>query len=169
MAPVRQEVENFLSQPSRESYQSLRQVVMESPDYRPDSDVVDQFWQALDADRLTEAEEMVRQLVPTHLVNPRAHLGLAYLHGQKGDSKGEQFEFYFCQQLRRFLMESGDGSCSRPYRVTSVDEIHYAAGVLEAQVRQVNCEWVAGRLHDVLLTDKGEFYFESHLLLAAYR
>ena len=168
MALVRQEVGDFLNGPSPETYQVLRQLVLSSPDYRPDLDTVDQMWRALDADRLEEAESLSRRLVPTHLVNPRAHLGLAYLHGQKGDSKSEQFEFYFCQQLRKFLMESGDGSRLRPFRVTSVDEIHYVAGVLEAQVRQVNCEWVEGRLHDVLLTNKGEFYFESGPTLAGY-
>lgn len=159
---------NFLSGPSPETYQILRQLVLSSPNYRPDLDTVDQLWKALDAGQLEEAEQLATRLVPTHLLNPRAHLGLAYLHGQKGDSRGEQFEFYFCQQVRKFLMESGDGSRQRPYQVTSVDEVHYVVGVLEARVRQVTCEWLGGRLHDVLLTDQGELYFATGVAVAAY-
>jgi hypothetical protein len=165
---VRQEVGDFLSGPSPETYQVLRQLVLSSPSYRPDLDTVDQLWKALDAGALARAEEISARLVPTYLLNPRAHLGLAYLHGQKGDERGEQFEFYFCQQVRKFLLDSGDGSRQRPYRVTSVDEVHYVAGALEARVKQVTCEWVDGRLHDVLLTDKGELYFETGLAVAAY-
>ncbi|MBX3167081.1 MAG: hypothetical protein KF760_06705 [Candidatus Eremiobacteraeota bacterium] len=159
---------NFLSGPSPETYQVLRQLVLTSPNYRPDLDTVDQLWRALDAGQLEEAEKISTRLVPTFLLNPRAHLGLAYLHGQKGDERGEQFEFYFCQQVRKFLLDSGDGSRRRPYQVTSVDEVHYVAGALEARVKQVTCEWLGGRLHDVLLTDKGELYFATGPALAAY-
>ena len=165
---MRQEVGDFLGGPSPETYQVLRQLVLSSPNYRPDLDTVDQLWRALDAGELIRAQEISSRLVPTFLLNPRAHLGLAYLHGQQGDERGEQFEFYFCQQVRKFLLESGDGSRQRPYRVTSVDEVHYVAGALEAKVKQVNCEWIEGRLHDVLLTDKGELYFEVGPAVAAY-
>lgn len=165
---VRQEVGNFLSGPSPETYQILRQLVLSSPNYRPDLDTVDQLWRALDAGQLDQAQEISSRLVPTYLLNPRAHLGLAYLHGKKGDERGEQFEFYFCQQVRKFLLDSGDGSRQRPFQVTSVDEVHYLAGALDARVKQVTCEWLGGRLHDVLLTDKGELYFDIGVAVAAY-
>lgn len=165
---VRQEVGDFLSVPSSKTYLALRRLVLSSPNYRPDLNFVDQLWKALDADDLARAEALSSQLIPTYLLNPRAHLGLAYLHGKKGDERGEQFEFYFCQQVRKFLLESGDGSRQRPYQVTSVDEVHYVAGALEARVKQVSCEWVGGRFCDVLLTDRGDLYFETGLALAAY-
>lgn len=165
---MRQEVGDFLSGPSPETYQVLRELVLASPHYRPHSDTVDRLWQALDAGNLEVAEQLSPQLIPTFLLNPRAHLGLAYLHGKRGDERGEQFEFYFSQQVRRFLMESGDGSRERPYQVTSVDEAHYVAGALEARVKQVSCEWLNGQFHDVLVTDKGELYFATGAALAAY-
>ncbi|MFN8613835.1 MAG: hypothetical protein U0931_40250 [Vulcanimicrobiota bacterium] len=165
---MRQEVGDFLSGPSPHTYRVLCKLVLSSSQYRPDSDVVDQLWKALDGDQLELADQLAPQLIPTFLVNPRAHLALAYLHGKRGDERGEQFEYYFSQQLRRFLLESGDGSREQPYQVTSVDEVHYVAGALEAKVKQVTCEWLGGRLHDVLVTDQGELYFSTQAVLAAY-
>lgn len=143
-------------------------MVLSSSQYRPASDVVDRLWKALDAGELESAEQLSPQLIPTFLLNPRAHLALAYLHGQRGDQRGEHFEYYFSQQVRRFLLESGDGSPQRPFQVTSVDEVHYVAGALEAKVKQVSCEWCNGQLHDVLLTDQGELYFATGSVMAAY-
>lgn len=165
---VRQEVGDFLSGPSPQTYAVLRRLVVESSQYRPGTDLVDRLWQALDSGELESAEQLSPQLIPTFLLNPRAHLALAYLHGQRGDQRGEQFEYYFSQQLRRFLLESGDGTPQRPYQVTSVDEVHYVAGALEAKVKQVSCQWLNGQLHDVLLTDQGELYFATAAVLGAY-
>lgn len=166
--PLSEVIARFLTEPSLETYRALRQAVLTSPAYQPASDLLDRFADCLEAKDIQAAEECLEQLFPTFLVSPRAHVDYGYLLGMKGDTKGQQLEYYFAHQLGEFLMQSGDGSAQRPYQISCVDDELYFAHRLKTRVRGLSCRWHEGRLQDVLHTETGDLHFDIHDLIRAY-
>lgn len=165
---MKERIAGFLSEPSSESYQALRQAVIGDPEYRPDSDAFERFAQCLEGQDVTTAQSLVPQLFPSFMLNPNTHAALAYLHRLQGNDKGREFEHYFTYQLQQFLLAGGDGSRTHPYRVSCVDDEYFVIQALQAKVKGLTCQWVDGRLHDVLQTEEGSLYFDVHEVLAAY-
>lgn len=161
-------IARFLTEPSSESYDALRQAVLTSPSYQPGSDLLYRFGDSVEAKDISAAEHYRRELFPTFLLSPRAHADYGYLLGLQGDSKGQQVEYFFAQKLGEFLMQSGDGSAQRPYQISCVDDEFYVIHRLKARARGLSCRWFEGRLQDVLHTESGDVHFDTHDLLQAY-
>ena len=165
---VRDHIARFLSEPSSDTYEALREAVLGHAEYQPDSDALVRFCACLDGPDPELARPLISALFPTFLLHPGTHSGLAYFHRRTGDEQGREFEQFFSHQLHRFLLASGDGSPHKPFRVSCVDEEYCVADSRQARIQGVACEWVEGRFHDVLVTDRGRLHFDIHDILAAY-
>lgn len=164
---MRDLIYEFLKSGSMEAFWTLRERVLESAEYQPGSTLMAEIWSEFE-DQGPVSEERCRQLFPNFLVSPTAHLMLAKMHKAREDERSFQMELRFFEMLLEALMATGKGTPDEPYRVTRVDDEISLCRALQADITDLECRWVDGRLHDILKTPQGALHFRVDDVLQGY-
>jgi len=167
LAGVEELIFEFVNSGSTEAFWALREYLMDSPHYQPDSPLLEELWQAIE-DQRPDIEKLAAQLWPNFLLTPNAHYLLAKYYHAKGEETGAQVEKMFFRNLLDVWQVIGDGSPERPFLVTRVDEELTLCSFLEAEISGFDCQWVNAKLHDVLLTNKGPLHFRVDEVVRRY-
>ncbi|GAB6164336.1 hypothetical protein JCM19992_03360 [Thermostilla marina] len=113
----------FLLERTRESYDRVRRSITESELYEPNCRAMAEALQAEENGNLEEMARCVQRSFPTFLLSPQAHMLLATYYDAAGNTEMCAFECEVHELCARFLMETGDGTQERPYRImNSSDE-----------------------------------------------
>jgi hypothetical protein len=159
--PVQEHLARYLIKPTPETYERLREVVAESPEYDPYSDEFGAAERLLEQGDYKQAVEILRRGIDSHLLTPRAHELTACAYGKLGDIQNEKAEATIAATLLEALLNSGDGSFERPFRVTRVadeyDVLRHFGKTLKSQ--KVSND---GDIHFdiVTCTDGTEYWFD---------
>ncbi|RMF88787.1 MAG: hypothetical protein D6741_18625 [Planctomycetota bacterium] len=113
----------FLQERTPESYDRVRRSIAESDLYEPNCPAMAEALMAEENGNLEEMARCVQRSFPTFLLSPQAHMLLATYYDAVGNTEMCQFECEVHELCARFLMETGDGTQERPYRImNSSDE-----------------------------------------------
>lgn len=118
----------------------------------------------LDALRLEDqgrySDAVVRMVrgMPRWALNPSAHHCMARCHEALGSREAAEVERYLARLGLRTILDSGDGSRSRPWRVLRVADIYDVC--LHRGVEVAEQELVGPGLDRILDTDGGSSWFQ---------
>jgi len=157
----------FLKGPSAQTYTELRQAI--AAEYIPELPGESQLWELLEAGKLAEAQDLVPRVMFHQLMSPSFHLAVARLAEREGDEERAGMEQFFAVKLREQLLATGDGSPSKPYVISRIEEEYTVLAALEQQVQDLSMQLVNGRWHDVMRTRQGKtVHFDVSIPLEAY-
>lgn len=107
-------------------FSALRNAFVQTDQYDPYqddfSDETNSMLKALDEKQFEEAIRIAGQLLDTNYTAMLPHIISAIAWNELGNSEKERFHGEIVKGLVRSLMESGDGSIEKPYRVIRVQE-----------------------------------------------
>ena len=114
------EFSEFLADPSGENFLRLRQVVLDTPGYDFYSDDVSELEELVNNGQYDEVPGKLPELMPGWLLSPRVHQLVGVSARKTGDAERVAAQEYLAKACLGGLLQSGDGSRARPYRVTHV-------------------------------------------------
>ena len=107
----------FLSDPKRESYLVVRDLVLQSEMYEPYSDEFKTASELYDQEKWEEARQALQQSMPNLLLSPRAHHLLGFLFAKSENHQAAEMEMYIAHACLIGIESTGDGSPESPYLV----------------------------------------------------
>lgn len=164
---MRDLIVGFLKNPSPETYAELRKAT--AAEYIPELPGENQLWELLEAGKLQEAQDLVPRVMLHQLMSPSFHLAVARLAEKQDDEDRAGMEQFFAVKLREQLLATGDGSQSKPYVISRIEEEYTVLAALEQQVQDLSMKLVDGRWLDVMRTRQGQtVHFDVSIPLGAY-
>jgi hypothetical protein len=153
---------NFLDNPSGDTFLELRELVLEQPEYDFHSRSLADLQDLAATGQLAAVPDELSEAMPNWLLSPRIHLLVGQAAEQRGDAETAQRELFLAQACLKGLVESGDGSRARPYRITHVaDEYDLLESLGKELDRQRSVDDdPAGPLDLIVCTDGSELYFD---------
>lgn len=120
----------FLEDPSTENFRAAQRALIDSEEYEPYSNELESVEELVDQERWIDAEEAFRAAMPNLLLSPRAHLvaGMLAEHAEEADRA--EFERAIAGLCARAIVETGEGTCERPYIVTRTTDVYDVLGFL---------------------------------------
>ena len=165
---MKDKIASYLNEPTAEKYAELRSILLGSSTYQPGSTSIHKFWDHIEAGRLQEASALADEIRQNYLLSPLAHTALAALAEKLGDRGQMQVEQVFTLRCRESLLETGDGTLEKPYRVTRVDDIYSVLAAKRARLKHLTCRLSGSRLLDEVTTDQGTLFFDVTAPFEAY-
>lgn len=107
----------FLSDPKRESYLVVRELVLQSEKYAPYSDEFKTASELYDQEKWDEARKALQESMPNLLLSPRAHHLLGFLFAKSENHQAAEMEMYIAHACLKGIESTGDGSPESPYLV----------------------------------------------------
>ena len=156
--------EKFLHRPSGDLYLDLtQQILSEDSHIRNHED-----WHALqNMVRLTDYQGMVREaanFIPAWLLSPRFHQLLADSASHLGDEELVELEDFQMRQCLAGLMNTGDGTSSKPYRIAHTSDLYDVLAARELNARAQHQVQHAEFIGDLITCDGGtELWFRPVL------
>jgi hypothetical protein len=152
---------DFLANPSATTFLPLREAVIAAPEYDFYSDTLQELEDLVGAGNHAAATGMLPELMPNWLLSPRVHQLVGQAAAQLGDKDMAQREVYLAKACLQGLMQSGDGSEGRPYRVTHIDDEYEILNHLGKEVaEQGQVSTATGLLDHFVCTDDSELWFD---------
>lgn len=152
---------SLMSKPTRETYLELRRQLIESEHYDPYSNDLQSAEEALGAENLEKAEELLRGGMPNLLLSPTAHLLISFIMHKKGDEQGSEVERYIAMACSEAMTQSGDGTQESPYLVLRTSDEYDLLRYLEKEFAGQGLVEKDGRFYDSMkCTDGEEIWFE---------
>lgn len=154
----------FIERPCADTFLRLREAVVAAPSY--DFHAIDGLTLAerVAAGDLDAVPAALAELMPDWLLSPLMHGFAEQAARHSGDADGAARAAYFGHACLLGLLDSGDGSRQRPYRVTHVADEY---DLLDALGKQLVSQWpVQGDdgLYDVMrCSDGSELWFDASL------
>lgn len=111
---------DFLDNPSGDTFLELRALVIAQPEYDFHSASLAELEDLVATGQFEAVPEKLPELMPNWLLSPRLHRLVSQAAEQRGDTETAQRELALAQACLKGLLESGDGSPMRPYRITQV-------------------------------------------------
>ena len=151
----------FVESPGRESFLAVRNELMASEHYDPNSDEFELIEELIVDDRLDEAGEKLGQSMPNLILSPRAHLLNALVARMRGDSQSEQTAFKIAAACCQGIISTGNGTREAPYLVTRASDEHDVLQFLNKQYTGQSLKQDGQRRFEVVESSDGlEFWFE---------
>jgi hypothetical protein len=152
---------DFLDSPSGPGFLRLREAMLATPGHDFASDALTGLSDLVDQGAYEAVPDKLAELMPDWLLSPRAHLLAAHAAQQDADADRAQFEQDFSQACLAGLLQSGDGSRSRPYRVTHVaDEYDLLEALDKTSASQRRVGGEDGLFDLILCTDGSQLWFD---------
>ena len=124
-AEIRSRYQDFLTQPSGERFVSLRNAIIESANYDPYTDSLNEIQRLIDDGEYDEAGRRLDSCMPNLMLSPRAHLVMAALAELRdADSDRSDLERSVARACLEAIAGTGDGSRQRPYQVLRATDEH---------------------------------------------
>jgi hypothetical protein len=124
----------FTASPDRESYLAVREALISSEFYDPNSTELGEVEEFLDSGpyvfELAGARDRIDAAMPNLILSPSAHLLKAFIAKESGDEKVVQIEKNIAGVCLLGLLSTGDGSKANPYLVVRTSDEHDVLGYL---------------------------------------
>jgi len=149
---------NFISETTKENFQSAQQEVFSDNAYNPYSDDLDLIEELLDENKFDEA---VNYLSVNVLLSARAHLYKNYALTQLGKEKEAQAELIFAHKILEGISLTGDGTLVKPYLITRISDEKDFLSYLEEVFARQSLVSDNGHFYDVIVTQsERRIYFD---------
>ncbi len=147
----------FLKNPTLERFLELRSHHLQHSGFDPYSREMEQLEPLLSGEKFPEAIEFLKKTIsPNHLLNPGAHLKLAYAHQKNGDMDHAELERAIGKALLEGIRMTGNGSPEKPYLVTRTSDEYDILLVDRLEFSQQSLRERDGKKLDVIQTKTGE-------------
>ncbi|KAA0126182.1 hypothetical protein FY557_18595 [Chryseobacterium sp. SN22] len=149
----------FLTDPTKETFLKCREFVINDPAYDPYSEDTGNVQDLLNGGKFKEVISYVNVNV---LLSPSVHIFKYFAHRELGDERAMHIEMSIAQTLFECIEKTGDGTRSLPYIVTRIsderDLIRYHFNKEDTMQRLIKTE---DQILDILsLTDGSEVCFD---------
>ena len=160
--------ELFLQRPTRASFITLREMVIQDDAYAPSALVLAELTQLLDVEAHAEVVQRVEELLPGWALCPRLH----FLVGCAAEALGDTEEVEFCRFLSSTcvdgILSTGDGSRERPWLAAYPSDAQDCLARLGLKVVSQQLIDDGDALLDVIMADNGKcFCFHVTEMVAA--
>lgn len=147
--------------PTRENYLDLYRAVVSRPEYDPYSTELNQVIELLQAERASQAGEVLSQAMPNLILSPRAHHIASQVYEKMGDAQAAAAEKALVSVCLRGIMASGEGTPESPYVVARVSDERDLAAYLDHKVEGSSLHARDDRFLDALhLADGEQLWFD---------
>lgn len=152
---------DFLDRPGGQTYLPLRQVMMASAEYDPQSAALLDFAELVAAGQRDAVRAAIPTFMATHILSPRAHYLMAASARAVGDEAMAGREVAMAQACLHGITGTGQGTESAPFRCLHVSDEYDLADARGLRVASARQEMRDGRFHDVLKSGDGtEIWFD---------
>ncbi|MBB6332967.1 hypothetical protein HNP24_003970 [Chryseobacterium sediminis] len=149
----------FLTDPTKETFLKCRELVINDPEYDPYSEDIENIQDLLNEGKF---EEVIQYVNVNILLSPRAHIYKYFAYKELGDEKGGNIEVAIAQIIFECLEKTGDGTKESPYIITRIsDERDLVRHHLNKQDVSQNLVKDGDKIMDALTLDDGtQLYFD---------
>jgi len=112
----------YLQTPTENDFLALRREVAATPGFSPYASYEAVGFPLVEEGKLTEALAALTAMMPGSFLSPGLHNLLAFIHAKLNDEEAAENETYLAEALLRGILNSGDGSQERPFRVLQVSD-----------------------------------------------
>lgn len=145
----------FLQDPTQERYLALREQVVAAETYRPYTEGLLTLAKLHEEERHEELLQAAEVVVPNFLLTPSLHYYLGRAHAALGNGDAENLERHIFAACRDALLATGDGTPTKPYLVTQLDDEREIMGFIgRTAVQQALVKHEDGRFFDVWTDEK---------------
>jgi hypothetical protein len=116
--------QSYVRDPSPEAFAEIRELLVASRYYQPYTTDLLEAGKLLKAQKNAEALACLRKAMPNYLLSARAHTMLAVAANRLGRMKLSADEALASRRCLEGIMQSGDGTREKPYRVLSMADEH---------------------------------------------
>jgi len=147
----------FVENPSVERFLEVREAVIAGPDYVVYHPGLKQAAALYDEQDWGQLAEKVTEIMPNFLLSPSLHFYLGRAAGVTGDTDIEALEKHIYKACRESLLATGDGTVTKPYLPTHIDDEYEVMAMLDkAPVQQSLVKHTDGRVFDVMSEESQE-------------
>jgi len=151
----------FAENPDRKSFLAVRQEVLAAKEYQPDSEELDRADELIDEGKWAEARVCLQEALPNLLLSPQAHLLMAAIAEELGDSGEEQLEDFLASTCAEGILSTGDGTKDKPYLVLRATDEYDLIEYLEKEpIDEEEVEDGERSLDRVKCNDGSELWFD---------
>ncbi|KAA2217648.1 DUF4919 domain-containing protein [Chryseobacterium sediminis] len=149
----------FLTDPTKETFLKCRELVINDPEYDPYSEDIENIQDLLNEGKF---EDVIQYVNVNILLSPRAHIYKYFAYKELGDEKGGNIEVAIAQIIFECLEKTGDGTKDSPYIITRIsDERDLIRHHLNKQDVSQNLVKDGDKIMDALTLDDGtQLYFD---------
>lgn len=151
----------FAENPDRKTFLAVRQEVLASKEYQPDSDELDRADELIDEGKWAEARTCLQEALPNLLLSPQAHLLMAAIAEELGDPSEEQLEDFLASTCAEGILSTGDGTKDKPYLVLRATDEYDLIEYLEKEpIDEEEVQEGERSLDRVKCNDGSELWFD---------
>lgn len=167
--PVNVYLERFLREQTLETFMSLRDAMIQSPDYDPYDHYQLEAHALLGEEEFEKVTEYLMSKMPGWILNPGIHKLLSFALHKLGDEERARMEFLLARAFLNGILSTGDGSEARPYLVSSVTDEYDVLEHLGKSLRQQSLVENEGRRCDRFDCEDGsQIWFDVSAPLACF-
>jgi hypothetical protein len=167
--PVKVYLERFLREQTLETFMSLRDAMIQSPDYDPYDHYQSEAHALLGEGEFEKVTEYLTSKMPGWILNPGIHKLLSFALHKLGDEERARMEFLLARAFLNGILSTGDGSEARPYLVSSVTDEYDVLEHLGKSLRQQSLVENEGRRCDRFDCEDGsQIWFDVSAPLACF-
>ena len=160
-------LERFLREQTLETFMSLRDAMIQSPDYDPYDHYQSEAHALLGKGEFEKLTEYLMSKMDGWIVNPGIHKLLSFALHKLGHEERARMELLLARALLNGILSTGDGSEARPYLVSSVTDEYDVLEHLGKSLRQQSLVESEGRRCDRFeCTDGSLIWFDVSAPLA---
>ena len=151
----------FVQDPSQDNFLALRSAFIESEDYDPYSDEMDQIDSLIEDEKWDEAQEALGLAMRNLMLSPRAHLAMSFVAKKMGNEMAEKMEGFLASTCCQGIIETGDGTKESPYLVTRTSDEYDVLAYLQQEFAGQSLHESEGRTYDLVKCSDGtELWFD---------
>jgi hypothetical protein len=151
----------FLQNPTVESFQAIRDAVVNHPKYDGYSQDLRDMETAFEEKRFADVKTAFGQAQPNLLLSPGAHLLLSLAMREEGNTQGADLERFICFRCMDGIQLTGDGTKERPFLVLRTSDEY---DLLSARGKQLGSQHLVhehGKSYDQMVcADASELWFD---------
>jgi hypothetical protein len=159
----------FLKEPTAENFRTVRDLVVNAPNYDGYGGGLDQMRDAYNQKRFDDLRTAFGEAQPNLLLSPEAHFLLSLAARELGDAEGAEFEKFVCFRCIDGIRTTGEGTQEKPYLVLRTSDEYDVLNALGKQLQsQALVHGENGRSYDKMtLADGSEVWFDITDLFGA--
>ncbi|MBI1247410.1 hypothetical protein GC197_06130 [bacterium] len=146
----------FLEAPSREGFLELQKEVQAEADYCAAGSFVDQLSDYCQRGRYETMFQLTELMPFAWVASPSAHLYASIAAEQAGCPDDAELERFLTETILQGLLETGDGTANRPYRITYLSDRHDLLAYFSLNVEKQHLVRSAQGTMDVVTATNGD-------------
>ncbi|MCC9604023.1 DUF4919 domain-containing protein [Stieleria sp. JC731] len=164
---MKEEFLSLIRSPCRQTYLNARTVLLQSEQFDPYSDEINDIVDVMEDKQWDRAAKMISEASCNLLLSPRAHLLMAKVCEEQGDNERRQFEGMTAAAICEGILATGEGSQASPYLISRTMDEYDVLAFLEKELQSQSLVHEDRHIYDkITCTDGTELWFDITELYA---